>query len=205
MNPDPNFLPWMSVGAAVAALLGRETEVVLHDLKRGRIVAVWNPVSGRKPGDESLIDPISGEEGEVMGPYRKVGRRGERLKSVSALLRPGLNHEPVGLLCINMDVTAAHEAFRYIQGVLTADEDKPEPLFRGDWRERIQEAVYEAAQGMGGTIASLTRGQRVRIVAALDKEGLFATRNAVDHAAGLLGISRTSLYNYLRTVRSEKV
>ena len=47
------------------------------------------------------------------------------------------------------------------------------------------------------------KGDRVALVAALDTRGLFQTRNAVDHLAGLIGASRASIYNYLADARRQ--
>jgi predicted transcriptional regulator YheO len=48
----------------------------------------------------------------------------------------------------------------------------------------------------------LTRVQRLELVRALDERGLFATRNAAAHAAGSLGVSRTTVYALLKEARS---
>jgi predicted transcriptional regulator YheO len=49
----------------------------------------------------------------------------------------------------------------------------------------------------------LKRPDRVALVAALEEQGLFKTRNAVDHLASLIGTSRASIYNYLSAARDE--
>ena len=193
---------WQYAGQAIAALLHPYGEVVIHDLQSGKIAAIWNPVSKRRVGDESLIDddfPSAGGDG-CLGPFKKVGRRGEQIKTVSAIL-PGEMGQPIGLMCINLDVTDASNAMRYLSSMLGSDKPKPEPLFSIDWRERIQELVYASATQLGKSPQGLTRKDRTAIVARLDAEGLFETRKAVDHAANVFGMSRTSLYNYLREIR----
>jgi predicted transcriptional regulator YheO len=49
---------------------------------------------------------------------------------------------------------------------------------------------------------ALTRRDRVEIVRILDDRDLFATKNAAIHVASALGVSRATVYQLLREVRS---
>jgi len=180
---------------AVAALLHPHAEVVLHDLATGRIAGIWNAFSGRTAGMESLVDDVSGEE-RMLGPYEKTGGDGRRLKSVTAVLS-----DPAGLLCINLDVSQFDAAARLLAAFSGAPAPRPPSLFAGDWREEINTALHGWLRARGLTIPALKRGDRVALIAALDAQGLFLTRNAVDHLAGLIGASRASIYNYLADAR----
>lgn len=180
---------------AVAALLHPHAEVVLHDLASGRIAGIWNAFSGRRPGMESLVDDVPGD-GRVFGPYEKTAGDGRRLKSVTAVLA-----DPAGLFCINLDVSQFDAAARLLSAFSGAAAPRPPSLFAGDWREEINTALHGWLRERGLTVPALKRGDRVALVAALDARGLFLTRNAVDHLAGLLGASRASIYNYLAAAR----
>ena len=51
-RPPPAWLPrYAPVAEAIARLFHPYAEVAVHDLASDRIVALWNPFSGRKPGD----------------------------------------------------------------------------------------------------------------------------------------------------------
>ena len=55
---EPEWLASQApVMTAVVALFHPHVEVVAHDVRRDRVVAVWNPLSGRKIGDPSLLEP----------------------------------------------------------------------------------------------------------------------------------------------------
>lgn len=196
------FGPWQTIGDAMAALTYPHGEVVIHDLRTGKIAALWNAFSGRRIGDDSLIDgDFDPRDGQGhYGPYAKVGRNGEQIRTVSAVLTSD-DGEPIGLMCINLDVTEAANAARYLAAIVGGAAPPPAPLFRVDWRERIQELVHAAAAERRKRASSLTRRERLAVVVQLDREGLFETRHAVDHAAGILGVSRTTLYNDLRASR----
>ena len=63
---------------AIVALFAPLAEVAVHDLRRDRIVGIWNPISKRKIGDRCLIDklPAYTQGARVIGPYPKsTGRR----------------------------------------------------------------------------------------------------------------------------------
>jgi YheO-like PAS domain len=80
--------PHAPVCEAIAALLAPHAEVAVHDLSTERIVALWNPISGRAVGDDSLIDELPGDPSSapVIGPYPKVLPDGRGCASVSAVL-----------------------------------------------------------------------------------------------------------------------
>lgn len=51
-------------------------EVALHDLGAGPIVALWNPFSGRRPGDRSPLTPEFTAQPtgtRVIGPHPLIG------------------------------------------------------------------------------------------------------------------------------------
>lgn len=192
-----------TVAAAISALLYPHAEVVLHDIAADRIAALWNAWSGRKVGDASMLDDDPGaiERGEpVLGPYEKTTADGRRIKSVTAVL-PGARGRPTALLCINLDVSRLDEAMRVLAAFVAPRTERPAALFANDWRESLEYAVHEWLRAEGLALAALTRTGRVALVRALDAQGLFATRHAAQHLAGLIGASRASIYNYLAEAR----
>lgn len=197
------FAPHRPAAAAISALLYPHAEVILHDLRTGLVDGIWNGVSGRRIGDDSLLDDQPGGEGEgpVWGPYEKIGTRGERMKSVTAALQSPDGDEAVGLLCINLDVSRLDDALQLLTAFVTPRQPRPESLFRADWREAIQTTLFAWLQDAGVSIDALTRDERIALVGHLDDRGLLEARGAADHAAALLGVARTSFYNYLRAAR----
>ena len=211
MNIEPGIPTCLAVhapsAAAISALLYPHAEVVLHDLSTGKIAALWNAFSGRTAATDSLIeDGLDGmaEGACVLGPYEKTGADGRRLKSVSAVLRNNEGHA-VGLLCINLDVSRIDDAVRLLAAFAGTPEPRPPALFSRDWREEINAALHAWLKVRGLALSALKRPDRVALVAALEEQGLFKTRNAVDHLASLIGTSRASIYNYLSAARDEGV
>lgn len=203
-NADRLHRQHAATAAAISTLLHPHAEVVLHDLSTGLVAGIWNAFSGRKVGSESLVgtELEAAGEGAVYGPYEKTGEDGRRLKSVTAVLKDG-GDQPIGLLCINMDVSHFDVAAKLLAAFTGTVAPRPPSLFAGDWREEINTALHDWLRSHGLALAGLKKGDRVALVAALDERGLFQTRNAVDHLASLIGASRASIYNYLADARRQ--
>ncbi|HVI87952.1 MAG TPA: PAS domain-containing protein [Dongiaceae bacterium] len=193
---------YFPIAEAVAALLHPHAEVVIHDLASDRIVRIWNAFSKRKPGDASYLghDPDLLEVADTYGPYEKAHDDGSRLKSVSAVLRSPAG-EKLGFLCINLDLSKLDAAIALLSAFGMPAAAPPEPLFRHDWRERINLEIRAFLQEHGTSLKALDRNDRMALLAGLEAKGLFETRNAAPFVAEVLGISRASVYGLLAAAR----
>jgi predicted transcriptional regulator YheO len=203
-SPAPTWLePHLPVCEAVVALFAPLAEVAVHDIRRDRLVGIWNPLSTRKIGDRSLIDelPPYPEGARVIGPYPKVLADGRAITSVSVVLH-NAKGVPRGLLCINFDRSPLDGMIDLLVRFAAPLEDRPPELFERDWREQILLVVDEECRSRRARRDRLTREQRLDLVRVLDERGLFATRNAAAHAARALGVSRTTVYALLKEARS---
>jgi len=189
------------IAEAIARLFQPYVEVVLHDIRRNRIAAIFNSFSQRKPGDDSLIEDAQGlaRSAAVHGPYdEKRGADGRRIRYVSSVLRDDRG-EAAGLMCINFDVSVLGEIHGAIEGLLssTADSAEFDQLFADDWQARINAFVREYLQEKSRALSSLRPAERAELVAALHGAGAFRAKNAANHVADVLGISRATVYKYL--------
>jgi predicted transcriptional regulator YheO len=193
---------YFPIAEAVAALLHPHAEVVIHDMANDRIVRIWNAFSKRKPGDLSYIghDPDLLDVADTYGPYEKAHDDGSRLKSVSAVLRSATG-EKLGFLCINLDLSKLDAAIALLSAFGMPAAQPPQPLFRHDWRERINLEIRAFLQEHGMSLKALDRSGRMALLASLETKGLFETRNAAPFVAEALGISRASVYGLLAAAR----
>jgi len=200
-----NLALYFPAAEAVAALLHPHAEVVIHDIETDRIVRIWNAFSKRQPGDPSYLghDPDLLTEADSYGPYEKANQDGSRLKSVSAVLKAA-DGKRLGFLCINLDLSRIDAAVALLSAFGMPTAPAPEPLFRHDWRERINLAIRDFLTTNGTTLQALDRSDRIALLAALDAKGLFETRNAAPFIAQSLGISRASVYGLLAAARDDK-
>jgi len=190
------------VAEAMAALLHPHAEVVIHDIAMDRIVRIWNAFSKRKPGSPSYLghDPNLLAEKDTYGPYEKANPDGSRVKSVSAVLRDAKGRR-AGFLCINLDVSKFDAAISLLTAFTASLTTRPEPLFHHDWRERINLAIRDFLTEDGKALSALDRRDRIALLARLDSQGLFQTRNAVPFVSQVLDVSRATVYGLLTEAR----
>jgi D-arginine utilization repressor len=189
---------------ALAKLFAPHAEVVLHNLSSNTIHHFANCFSKRRIDQSSLTDISDVDFAQsVIGPYTKTNWNGRRLKSVSAVIRD-ISGNPIGLMCINHDV----EAFSGVLEQLIELVGKPAPmatvtkLFSSDWRERINEHVATFLVEYNAILAGLGADDVNHLIASLDTAGFFEIRNATNYIAEVLNVSRATLYNRLKRVRS---
>ncbi|WP_198412744.1 helix-turn-helix domain-containing protein [Cryobacterium flavum] len=180
------------MAAAITTLFHPHVEVVLHDMARDRVVAIWNAFSARKPGAKSLLDPgllADVPPGQVLGPYEQVDRHGRLLSSVTVRLDEGRL-----LLCFNFDRSTLDSAALVLAAFAAPLVEQPEALFHRDWRAHLNRVIDDWCRERGAARTALQRGDRLTLVADLDKQGVFDTRNAAAHVAAVLDVSRATVY-----------
>jgi D-arginine utilization repressor len=200
----PTWLePHLPVCEAIVALFHPFAEVAVHDIRRDRIVAIWNPISERKVGDRSLIDelPEYSEDARVIGPYPKVLADGRAITSVTVVLHNSKDAKR-GLLCINFDRSPFDGTIELLSRFAAPVQERPAELFDRDWREQIVLLVDEECRARRLRRDRLTRSQRLDLVRLMDERGLFSTRHAAAHASRALGVSRTTIYALLKEART---
>jgi predicted transcriptional regulator YheO len=177
---------------AIATLFHPHVEVALHDLAAGCVVRLWNPISGRRPGDDSLIEPEwrPGPGGGVVGPYEQIDVRGQRTTSVSVGVEKGRM-----LLCINFDRSALDGAIGVLTSLGAAEVEQPAALFACDWRASINASIADWCASRNLVARDLDKRARAELVQHLDHQRAFDTRHAATHVAAALGVSRATVYN----------
>lgn len=181
---------------AVVALFHPHLEAVVHDVAADEIVAIWNPVSGRRPGDASLLEPdLLPAGGAVLGPYAKVDAQGRNWTSVTVPFAGNT------LLCLNFDRSALDHATTALNAIAAAVQPRPAALFERDWREEINLLVDGWCRARQRSRHSLSPAHRRELVAHLDGKGVFGVRHSATHVAAALGVSRATVYGLLKTCR----
>lgn len=193
---------------SIARAFGPSCEVVLHSLEdvSRSVVKIENAhVTGRAIGapmtDFGLhILRIAEEIGsDVVGPYfTKSGAN--TLRSVSTLLR-NRQGRPLAILCINFDLSAPF--LDLIQALLpptatqavSAEASEPVEHFPSSVRDLIR-------QTLAALPPSYASDWNRRASEELFRKGIFQMKGAVELAAEELGVSKHTIYYYLRGFRS---
>ncbi|HDS1816305.1 TPA: PAS domain-containing protein [Pseudomonas putida] len=197
-----------NVSDAIAALLYPNVEAVVHDRISGSIVHIANPQSNRRVGDPSLISDFSDEDAykDVIGPYKTVGLAGKELRSITVVAR-GDDGGVVAYLCLNFDDGVLGQ----IQGLLAnftrghALEKKPAPLFKADWRDAFNGIVGEVSRECSVAPSDFTKREILRVLSRADEQELFQVRGFVDFLGKYFGLSRATVYNYIKLASKTQV
>lgn len=204
----PELKKAVPIAEAFARLLHPFAEVVIHDLRKDRIAAIYNPFSQREVGDSSYLDRwdfTANPADNVIGPYEKINYDGRRLKSISLVLRDD-SGKAAGFLCVNMDISI-FETYRDTLQVFLSNNDKTlstseQRLFRDDLYERINDFVQRYCRDNHLALETLGRDQKQALILSLHENGAFNGKNATSYIARILGISRATVYNYLKEQES---
>jgi predicted transcriptional regulator YheO len=192
---------YFSVAQAINILLHPYGEIVIHDLKTGQVAAIYNNFSKRKVGDESLIEDLEDYEElpDVFPIYSKMNWDGRKMKSSTATLRDKKG-KPIGLLCINLDISKWEEVHHFLGEWLgnVGYQNQSDVLFKDDWREKINAYVSEYLKREGASLKALSKEKKRELIKALHQEGAFKAKNAASYMADVLDLSRATIYNYLR-------
>jgi predicted transcriptional regulator YheO len=199
------------IADAIAMLMDPYAEVVIHDIIKDIIVHIANPYSKRRAGDLSYLgldgdEPDFGLDRNVLGPYEKAGEEGQRIRSITAVLRND-EAQPIGILCINLDFspleTAFESAFEGLNRLIRPAEieARPEIIFHEEWRELIKLEIRAFRLEKGLTQDSMNAKDRRELLRRLDQKRLFYARKSVEQVAGYLMISRATAYKDLNEIR----
>ena len=188
---------------AFVRLLHPFAEVVIHDLEKDEIAAIYNPFSKRAVGDRSFLErwdfTVDPKE-SVVGPYEKTNYDGRKLKSISIVLRDDRG-KAQGFLCVNIDISV-FESYQHTLSLFLKNEtetlpNKTKKLFKDDLYEQINLYVQDYCQKHLLSLSNLSRKDKQAIVQKLKQSGAFDGKNATNYIARILSVSRATIYNYL--------
>lgn len=191
---------YFPIAQSIATLFSPFVEVVIHNLKTDRIEALFHQFSNRQIGDPSNLKQSKLLEEQLQTPYKKMNVDGRELKSISTLLRDEKN-QPIGLMCINMDVSGLKGIQQTLEIFLSQQLEKaPAALFENDWPEKIHYFVQEYCQTKQVVFQALTKFDKKKIIQSLHMHGAFEAKDSAAIVGQVLKISRATVYKYLKEV-----
>ncbi|AJJ17685.1 MULTISPECIES: helix-turn-helix transcriptional regulator [Yersinia] len=195
---------YQPIADAIATLFSPYAEVAIHDLASQKLVYIANNYSQRELGEDSNLNDLRFDQhSQVIGPYQKRNWDGRQLRSISTVLRDD-NRQPIGLLCINLDITVFESAKAALELFLSGQQLQPQPevLFQDDWQERINTYIHQWLQQQQLTLAALNNASRRMLIETLYQQGAFNGKNAAGYVAKILGIARATVYNHLKNIKT---
>lgn len=189
---------------AIVELFHPFVEVAIHDLQEGRISAIYHNLSQRKVGDlsplkELKINPENFPE--YFSPYFKTNWDGRILKCVSVAIR-GADNEPVGLVCLNVDVSSLQNTNRLLETFLKIQDPAENNVeaFGSSCEEQATNVLQQFLNEKNLSLAHLNRAQKREAVQYLYHKGVFNFKNAAPFIAQYMNLSRASIYNYIKQI-----
>jgi predicted transcriptional regulator YheO len=205
----------------LGGIVGPHIEVVLHDLTKpeSSVVAIANGhVSGRAVGASILNGPKEdkgfeeanealGTRGEpvhsIIEGYTTLTDDNRTLKSGTVIFRDA-GGEPFLALCLNADMSNFEMAHawlgQYLQPVLQMAQPEAE---KPEMDVLMQEIISDAVRRHGKPVRLMNKREKTLAVQSMQQRGLFIVKGGVERAAGALGVSRYTIYNYLEALRRE--
>ena len=195
---------------AVQRLFGPFCEVVIHDFAdfEHSIVHLEGNISNRSIGgaatDLLLKRARDGDTDEDLYNYL-TSLPGNRLMKSSTIFLRDENGDAYGAFCMNFDISA-FAGFRRILGdfIATEDENDVSEMLSDDIHQTVQGIIAETLYEMGDESPIMTRDGKIDLISRLDTKGVFQVKKSVPILADQLGLSRATVYNYLREAREEK-
>ena len=211
------LLAFRPVMHAMAAAVGPGCEVVLHDLSAPEpdlghtIAAIENGhVTGREVGGPSTslgVGVLHNQSADhnAFG-YRGITGDGRQLRCSSVYFRNSAGRI-IAALCMNVDVSAIHQARALLDGLLPEDSasspEQPNEFFGRDLVAVMDVMVAEAIREIGKPVDQMSRDDRIAVLTKLDQQGVLQMRKGVERIAARLEISRVTAYAYLDEARSQ--
>jgi predicted transcriptional regulator YheO len=200
-----NLEPYISIGQSFVRLLAPLAEIVIHDIATNSICFIEGTLSNRKVGDTSFLDvDLKQLEPQIEHMiYPKINFDGKLIKSVSIPIKEG--HRLIAVMCLNVDISVFSQMQQLAQAFLLPPTNQPEILFKNDWQEKVHQALYQWISDHHLKIESLTNAQKKQVVQEMYAQGAFHEKKAADYIASILGLSRASVFNYLKEIRGNHV
>lgn len=211
--------PYAKLVYFLSAALGDNCEIALHDLtsKDQEIVVISNnPISGREVGAKlSNLSLHYLEEKQYLNHdyvmnYKTVGNDGKLMRAATYFIKEEGREMPVGMLCINVNISDLEYLTSTIKKILGIKEEKdiefkmdnPVEILSSPLDEMIDMYIKECLEKMGFPSYFLAErlnvDEKIKVVKYLQEKGTFKVKGAIVLVAEKLAVSEPTVYRYLK-------
>mgnify|MGYP003587833755 CR=1 FL=1 len=208
------FLKRLAKG--ITTTFGERCEVVIHDFSdiTQSLVYLEGNVTQRSVGAPitdlvyKLVNEFGNDAPDKLG-YKNTLDKGKVLKCSTMFVRDD-EGKIEGCICINLDVTdfiflsKAFSEFNPVSAPGNGNEnDQIKEHYAKNFPETMESVIDTMLAEYHKVPAMMNRDEKKQIVQKLDKSGVFTIKGAVVYLAKVLGVSRYTIYSYLKEVREE--
>ncbi len=208
------FKQLQQIGDSIVSMFGRHCEICIHDLTdlHHSLIHLKGTVTGRAigaPATDLLVKLLQNANGrpEDLHNYRTVSGDGRTLKS-STIFISDSSDRPLFAFCINFDTTEYFNASQALQQFLIAEHNDPpaDPAetFAQSPAETIEALFQQAVLEIGKQPATMSTEEKTDLVEILERNGALQFKGAVEQIALLAGVSKYTIYNYLKKIHARQ-
>lgn len=202
------------IGDSIVAMFGRNCETCIHDLTdlHHSLIHINGSVTGREigaPATDLLVKLLKNahDKPEDLHNYRTVSGDGRTLKS-STIFISDSSGNPIFAFCINFDTTEYFNASQALQQFLLHEPSESpadaSETFSHSPSETIEALFQQAVLEIGKQPATMTTEEKTALVEILERNGALQFKGAVEQIALLAGVSKYTIYNYLKKIHARQ-
>ena len=211
--------PYGAIVSFLGEALGDNVEIALHDLTspEQEIVAIANRhISGRSIGTKlsnlsiHYLETKQYLDHDYIMNYKTTGTDNRLLRSATYFIKEEGKEFPVGMLCINVNISD----YEYIESALKKvfgikedpdvefKQDNPIEILASPLDEMVDKYIKECLSKMGVPsyvlVERLKVEEKIRVVKYLQEKGTFKVKGAIALVAEKLDVSEPTIYRYLK-------
>jgi predicted transcriptional regulator YheO len=204
---------YIPVAEGIARIFGNTCETTIHSLENPLKSLIYinnSEITGRQIGSPltdlalDLIEKSKHDSEDVIGPYFSKTASGKQLRSITILIR-NKSGDLIGFVCINLDISAPLNQF--MKNMMAPESTDATGAVNENYSNTVADLVRSSFVNVQKKISPLTGISPVekskRIIQKLHDLGIFEIKSSVDIVAAELGVSKYTIYNYLREAKSE--
>jgi len=213
------LVPYYNMVEFLGVALGENVEIALHDLTtpQQEVIALANKhISGREIGARlsnlsiHYLESKQYEKKDYVLNYKTTGPDGKLLKSATYFIKEEGRELPIGMLCINVNISDYEYMEATLKRILGIKEhkdveykmDKPIEILSSPLDEMVDIYIKECLEQMGFPsyflVERLNVDEKIKVVKYLQDKGTFNIKGAIGLVAEKLAVSDPTIYRYLK-------
>lgn len=194
----------------IVAVVGPHCEVVVHDfsdIEHSAVVVAGN-LSGREPGApvpdlDFISNKLDSNTPDQLNYRIKIDSR--EFQSSTIWIRDA-DGNSIGAVCVNVDYSGLLQARTILEDFIAPAREAPIFVVHDTLAKNLNELIEHAVatflrQNEIPHIEMMSQEDKLRLMALIEKNGLFQLRGAAQLLANMLNVSRASIYNYRACIR----